>query len=212
MSDEIAPVTDAPAAGATDVPVTQPDVPLTPVDPAPERDRATPTPATSETSETSATSGTSAAPTRASRRLALVAGLGHLARFAITVALLAAGVALGVATFQSRQVVATPAVPGGPDTAGIPAPAIVQELANALAANDSDRIRAAVPGSPYGLLTNEMGDWSFSAVTGVVTLGTYQDESRTATELIIRGRTADGSAVLTNLIVHAEDGLIVNFR
>jgi hypothetical protein len=203
MSDEIAPVTDAPAAGTADVPVTQPDVPAIPASPGPERESAIVAPVTSEAP---------AAPTRAPRRLAMMAGLGHLARFVLTVALLAGGVALGVAAFQSRQVVATPAVPGGPDTAGIPAPAIVQELANALASNDSDRIRAAVPGSPYGLLTNEMGDWSFSAVTSVVTLGTYQDESRTATELIIRGRTADGSAVLTNLIVHAEDGLFVNFR
>ncbi len=149
---------------------------------------------------------------RRGRRLVEAAGLLRIGRIAATVLLLGAGVALGVSAFRASQPVAAPPVAGDPVTAGIDAPAVVDELASALAANDTDRIRAAVPGSPYELLTREIETWSFSDVTSVDTLSTLRDDTRTATELVVHGRNASGGPVLINLIVHVDDNLIVTFR
>lgn len=146
------------------------------------------------------------------RRLALTASMARLGRLLVTIALLVLGGAIGVMAFQAREAPGTAPAAGDPATAGIAAPAVVLELADAMAANDTDRIRAAVPGDPYGLLTKEMGNWSFGEVTGVDALATYQDEGRTATELVVHGRTSSGSPLLINLIVHVEGGVIVNFR
>lgn len=146
------------------------------------------------------------------RRPALVAGLLRVLRLVVGVGLLVAGIAVGATLYQSTVV--APAAPpaGDPAVDGVEAPSVVHELAGALAANDSDRIRAAVPGEPYELLTNEMGNWSFDDVESVVVLGTFRDDTRTATALIVRGRNSDGSPILINLIVHTEDGVVVNIR
>ena len=146
------------------------------------------------------------------RRIGLAVDIARVARFVVAIALLAGGAALGASSFQARQAREPIAVSGDPATAGIATPAVVQEFRDALASNDTDRVRAAVPGEPYEQLTREMGTWSFSHVTVVETLATYQDEGRTATELVIRGRNVEGNPVLINLIVHAESGVITMFR
>jgi hypothetical protein len=146
------------------------------------------------------------------RRPALAAGLLRLARFAVTIVLLVGGIAFGAASYQASLPVPTVRPPGDPVTAGVEAPSAVRELAGAIAANDPDRIRAALPGEPYELLTNEMGNWSFDEVESVVLLGTVAEDELTATELIVRGRNTDGNPLLINLIVHTEGGVVVNIR
>ena len=50
-------------------------------------------------------------------------------------------------------------------------------------------------------------------VTSVETLATMQDGPRSATEIIITGRTAStGVPLVFNLVVHVTDNQIVNFR
>lgn len=146
------------------------------------------------------------------RRIGLAVDITRLARIVIAIALLAGGAALGAASFQAQQARQPITVTGDPATAGFAAPAVVQEFRDALASNDTDQVRAAVPGDPFEQLTKEMGTWSFSHITAVETLATYQDEGRTATELVIRGRNAEGGSILINLIVHAENGVITMFR
>ena len=135
---------------------------------------------------------------------------GRLVRFMVMVALLVGGVALGSASFQRSQPPAP--VAGDPVTAGVAAPPIVQEFVTALASNDPDAVRSAVPTDPYKLLTSEMQRWDFATVTSVETLSTYVDDPRSSTAIVLIGRTSGGNPVSINLIVHADAGKIVSFR
>ena len=101
---------------------------------------------------------------------------------------------------------------GDPSTGGVAAPAVVRELADALATNNSDSLRSAVSGDPYRLLAGEIQSWNMQGVTSVETLATMQDGPRSVTEIIITGRTAAGDPLVFNLVVHVTDNQIVNFR
>jgi hypothetical protein len=157
---------------------------------------------------TPAASAEAAPPSR--RRLALLAGFGRIVRFIVMVALLVAGVALGSASFQRSQPPAP--VAGDPVTAGIVPPPIVQEFVTALASNDPDSIRSAVPTDPYKLLAAELQRWDFATVTSVETLSTLDDGPRSSTAIVLIGHTSGGNPVSINLIVHADAGKIVSFR
>ena len=124
--------------------------------------------------------------------------------------LFAGGVALGVAAYQRTR--PAPPLIGDLSTGGVVAPPVVKELTDALAKNDSDSLRSAVSGDPYRLLAGEMQSWNMQGVTSVETLATMQDGPRSATEIVITGRSADGAPVVFNLVVHVTDNQIVNFR
>jgi hypothetical protein len=200
--------TAAPEAPAPPLVPSTPAAPATPADPVAATAATAAAPAT-PADPVAATAATAAAPA-GRRRLVLLAGLGRLARFIVLVALLAGGVALGYASFQRAQ----PPVPvaGDPVTAGVAAPPIVQEFVSALAGNDPDGIRSAVPTEPYKLFTNEMQRWDFATVTSVKTLSTVVDGSRSSTAIVLIGTTSSGNPVSINLIVHADAGKIVSFR
>jgi hypothetical protein len=125
-------------------------------------------------------------------------------------ALFIGGVAIGVNTYQRIQ--PPPPVVGDPSTGGIPTPPVVKELADALASNDADSLRSAVSGDPYRLLTGELQSWQIQGVTSVETLATMQDGPRSATEIIITGRSMSGDPRVFNLVVHVNDNQIVDFR
>jgi hypothetical protein len=144
------------------------------------------------------------------RRDAMARGLKRFLAFAFTVALLVGGVAIGYNRYLATQPVVQPV--GDPVTSGVQPTAAVQELVAALATNDADAIRSAVPEDPYKLLTNEMERWSFGEVAAVETLSTYVDGPRTSTAVILRGTSTDGSPVAINLVVQTLDGAIVSFR
>ena len=144
------------------------------------------------------------------RRASFARGMKRILAVAFTVLLLVGGVAIGYNRYLANQPVQQPV--GDPVTSGVqPAPA-VQELVAALATNDADAIRSAVPPDPYKLLTNEMERWSFGEVAAVETLSTYVDGPRTSTAVILRGTSTDGSPVAINLVVQTMDGAIVSFR
>jgi hypothetical protein len=189
-----------PAAPGVPATTAAPEAPAPPLVP--------PVPATPATPATPAASAEAALASR--RRLALLAGFGRVVRFIVMVALLVAGVALGSASFQRSQPPAP--VAGDPVTAGIVPPPIVQEFVSALASNDPDAIRSAVPTDPYKLLAAELQRWDFATVTSVETLSTLDDGPRSSTAIVLIGHTSAGNPVSINLIVHADAGKIVSFR
>ncbi len=148
--------------------------------------------------------------TRPGRRIRIKSWAVRLATFAFTVALFAGGVALGGLAFDRSQ--PPPPNVGDPSTGGVATPAVVRELTDALATNNSDSLRSAVSGDPYRLLAGEMQSWNMQGVTSVETLATMQDGPRSVTEIIITGRTAAGDPLVFNLVVHVTDNQIVNFR
>jgi hypothetical protein len=141
----------------------------------------------------------------------VMAGLGRFARLTVMIAVFAGGVAYGYTSFQSNQPVVTAPV-GDPVTAGVQPPLVVMEAIAAIASNDADRIRSAVPGDPYKLLTSELQRWDFQEVTSVETLSTFVDGTRSSTEIVIVGRATTGNPININLVVHAQGGQIVSFR
>jgi hypothetical protein len=144
------------------------------------------------------------------RRRRIRAWILQLAVVAFAIALFVGGLALGGAVYQRVQ--PPPTQVGETATGGIAAPAVVAELAEALASNNADSLRSVVSGAPWRLLTGELQSWNMQGVTSVETLATMQDGPRSATAIIIKGTSADGSPLVFNLIVHVDDNQIVNFR
>jgi hypothetical protein len=134
----------------------------------------------------------------------------RMATFALTLALLASGVALGAAAFQRTQ--PPPVTVGDASTGGVAAPPVVKELTDALQTNNADSIRSAVSTGPYEKLAAELQQWDIKGVTSVETLATMQDGTRSATEIIIRAKTSAGNPLIINLVVHVDANKIVNFR
>jgi hypothetical protein len=134
----------------------------------------------------------------------------RLASLAMTLLLLAGGGAIGAAIFQRTQ--PPPILVGDVSTGGVDAPPVVKELTDALTTNNADSIRSAVSTGPYEKLAAELQQWDIQGVTSVETLATMKDGPRTATEIIIRAKTADGNPLIINLVVHVADNKIVNFR
>lgn len=144
------------------------------------------------------------------RRARLALGAWRIARPLMSLGLLVVGIALGAALFGAVQPKDPVVVAGNPGT--VAPPAAVQEFISALAANNSDAVRAAVPPDPYRLLAGELTARSYQEITSVDTLGTVMDGTRSATEIIIHGTASGGQNIVVNLVVHADNGVIVNFR
>jgi hypothetical protein len=150
-----------------------------------------------------------AKPVRRFRARALVVGR-RLLRLVLTLSLFGAGVYLGWRSFVDNRPVTE--VVGDPAVIGNPTPAIVAELAAAIAADDADAIRAALAPEIFSNYTADLQNFGIATVEGVDTLGTYVDDNRTATVLVIHGRDADRNAFNVNLVVITQDGQIVRLR
>ena len=145
------------------------------------------------------------------RSLAIVAGLTRVLRFALVLAGFGFGVLLGYQYFLTSQPAPTGQVVD-PATAGnLPAP-VVREFIAAVARNDADAIRSAVPATPYKALTAEMSRWEINKVTSVETLATFEDGQRTATAFVMIGRDGSQNPVAINLVVETQAGNIVGFK
>lgn len=172
---------------------------------------AAPAPVPADVTATDAATAGAIAPVRRPRRLAVMAGLTRLLRFAAMLALLTVGAAIGHQSFLTSQPAPTGPV-ADPATAGnLPAP-VVREFIAAVGRNDADAIRSAVPASPYKSLTAEMARWEIHEVTKVETLATYEDGKRTATAFVMIGRDSSKNPVAINLVVETEAGNIVGFK
>ena len=156
-------------------------------------------------------STTDTAPKGISRRKAAARGGIRLVQFVFGVALFVVGVWIGTLIFQANQKPSDVAAAGGISN-GIPAPPVVQEFADALARGGPDAVRSSMTTDVFALLTNELDRWSYATITKVDVLGTAQDGPRTATGLILTGRTTDGRTMWINLVVHTDDGKISTLR
>ena len=150
-----------------------------------------------------------ALPARRTRTMALALGR-RFVRLAFVVALLALGAGMGWQVYQNARPV--PVVIGDPAVVGVPTPEIVAELANAIAADDSDAIRAALSPEIFSSYAADLQGFGIARVESVDTLGTYAAGPRTATELVLHGRDAQRTAFSINLVVLTENGLIVRLR
>lgn len=140
---------------------------------------------------------------------AAVAGR-RLLRFVFAGALLAGGIYLGYQTFlQNRP---APAIVGDPAVFDSTTPAVVEDLAAAIGADDANAIRVALTAEMFSSYTSDMERFGISRIGSVETLGTYTDGARTATALVILGQTVDGNPFTINLVVIAQDGQIVRLR
>ncbi len=149
-----------------------------------------------------------APPARRRRRLAL--GMWRIARPLLSLGLLVIGIALGVTTFGAVQPKDPTVLADSPSA--VQPPAAVLEFITALAANNPDALRAAVPADPYRLLAGELQMRGYQEISSVDTLGTILDGDRSATEIVIHGSAGGGQGLVINLVVHAQNGVIVNFR
>ena len=147
---------------------------------------------------------------KTSRRRRLAVGTWRVLRPILSLGLLVIGIVIGANAFTAVQP-KDPAIIADAPTS-IQPPAAVREFISALAANNSDALRASVPADPYRLLAGELETRGYQEVTSVDTLGTIMDGQRSATEIVIHGSANGGQGLVVNLVVHADNGVIVNFR
>jgi hypothetical protein len=150
-----------------------------------------------------------AAATRRSGAVAMVT-VRRLLRAAFAVALFGLGVVAGQRAYTLSQPPAP--VVGDPGIADVPPTAIVAELANAIAAEDNDAIRAAMTQEIFDGYTSELQQYGIAGVERVESLGTFVDGPRSATMLVLHARTVDGNPFTLYLVVQTQDGVIVRLR
>jgi hypothetical protein len=107
-------------------------------------------------------------------------------------------------------------------TAGETTPISVHALIQALSRNDLDAARTSVSPlrndqgevitDPYRWLAGELQAMRLQAVSRVQLVGTFVDGQRTATAIVISGRSTQGADVSRQLIVQTLNGNIVSFR
>ena len=162
-----------------------------------------------ETTAAAPAAAAEAAQAKSDRLSALVVGR-RLLRLALTAVILAAGVYAGWQVYTTSR----PAAPvvGDPMVGGAPTPAIVSELANAVAADDSDSIRAALSPEIFASYTAELQTYGISGVNGVEILGTYADGPRSASMIIINARNPATDSFTLFFVIVTENGRIVKLR
>jgi hypothetical protein len=144
-----------------------------------------------------------------SRRPMLVAWTRRLVILIVSVALLVAGVWLGSSTFQRTRT--APAAGGATVSTQQPAD-VAKEFIAALASGDSDAMRSSLSQQPNIDLTAEFTKFGIKKVTGVETLGTSVDGTRSATEVLLHTVNTDGNPFEINLIILVNGNQIEGFR
>jgi hypothetical protein len=86
------------------------------------------------------------------------------------------------------------------------------EFITALGSNDADGLRSSLDVQPHADLTSEFKRFDIQKVTGVETLGTSVDGTRSATEILVRSVKTDGLPFDVNLVILVNNGKIEGFR
>jgi hypothetical protein len=149
---------------------------------------------------------------RSGRRFDRARRIGAKVRPIFLVVLFVGGLAIGIETFQltKPQVREAAHVQDVAPSADVP-PAI-QSLAAALRADDRKMLATVVPPKPYGLLAGELARMDMASISYVEILGTYPSQDFTVTQVFIIGADSTGSATATNILVHLQNGHIVDIR
>jgi hypothetical protein len=192
------PETQAAAEGAVWAGLTEPALPTQPE---------SPSQATAEP-----TASAAAAVPVSGRRFDRARRIGARLRPIFVIALFVGGLAIGIGTFQLTRPQAreTAHVQDVAPSADVP-PAI-QSLAAALRADDRKMLATIVPPKPYGLLAGELARMDMASISYVEILGTYPSQDFTVTQVFIVGADSTGSATATNILVHLQNGHIVDIR
>jgi len=159
---------------------------------------------------TAAADATPAEPARPRRRTIVFAATRRVASFLFAVALFVGGILIGITGFGATRPVAV--VPGDVVITRDPPPPVTVEFITALTSNDADALRSSLEKQPHIDLTGEFERFGIQRVTGVETLGTEVDGTRSATEVLMRAENSDGLAFAINLVILVDGGQIEGFR
>lgn len=202
-ADEVAAATQAVAAeAATAEPVASADA-VTPAE----------TVTTAEAvAATQAASADAPAVSGPGRRERAAVFLRRFAVFALAVALLVGGVALGATIFQRTRPPAD-VVPAGQVGITAEQPALVaQEFIGALRANDFDAMRSAMEPEAALNFNDEIERRGVMTIDKVEVLGTHVSGPRSATEILMQYKNDQDLPLAINLVILVDGGKIEGFR
>jgi hypothetical protein len=136
----------------------------------------------------------------------------RFAVFALAVALLVGGVALGSVIFQ-RARPAADVVPAGQVGTTAEQPALVaQEFIGALRANDFDAMRSAMQPEAALHFNDEIERRGVMTIDKVEVLGTHVAGPRSATEILMQYKNDQDLPLSINLVILVDGGKIEGFR
>ena len=161
-----------------------------------------------------ATQAASDAPADSSprRRERVTSVMRRLGAFAIAVALLVGGIALGSTIFQMTRP-ATDVVPAGQVGTTADQPALVtQEFITAMRASDFDALRSSLQQEAAIHFEDEIQRRAVKSIDRVEVLGTHVFGERSATEILMQYKTDEDIPRSINLVILVDGGKIEGFR
>jgi hypothetical protein len=136
----------------------------------------------------------------------------RFAVFALALALLVGGVALGAAIFQSTRPPST-ATPAGQVGTTTEQPALVaQEFIAALRANDFDAMRSSLEAEAAIHFADEIERRGVMTIDKVEVLGTHVAGAMSATEILMQYKSDEDVPRSINLVILVDGGKIEGFR
>lgn len=136
----------------------------------------------------------------------------RVATFAVGVALLVGGIALGVTVFQSTRAAST-VPPAGQVGTTTEQPALVaQEFIAALRASDFDAMRSAMQPEAALHFNDEIERRGVMTIDKVEVLGTHVAGPRSATEILMQFKNDQDLPLSINLVILVDGGKIEGFR
>jgi hypothetical protein len=146
------------------------------------------------------------------RRERVTTFLRRFAVFALAVALLVGGIALGATIFQMTRP-ASDVVPAGQVGTTAEQPALVtQESIGALRANDFDAMRSSMQPEAALIFNDEIERRGVMKIDRVEVLGTHVAGPRSATEILLQYKTDEDLPLAINLVILVDGGKIEGFR
>lgn len=146
------------------------------------------------------------------RRERVATFMRRFAVFALAVALLVGGIALGATIFQRTRPVGD-VVPLGQVGTTAEQPALVaQEFIGALRANDFDAMRSAMQPEAALNFNDEIERRGVMSIDKVEVLGTHVAGQRSATEILMQYKTDEDLPLAINLVILVDGGKIEGFR
>ena len=161
-----------------------------------------------------ATDAASDAPADASprRRERVTSVMQRLGVFAIAVALLVGGIALGSTIFRMTRP-ATDVVPAGQVGTTAEQPALVtQEFIAAMRTSDFDALRSSLQPEAAIHFEDEIQRRAMKSIDKVEVLGTHVFGERSATEILLQYKTDEDIPRSINLVILVDGGKIEGFR
>ncbi len=146
------------------------------------------------------------------RRERVATVMRRFAVFAVGVALLVGGIALGATIFQSTRAASTLAPPGQLGTTTEQPALVAQEFISALRANDFDGMRSSLQGDAVVHFGDEIERRGVIKIDRVEVLGTHVAGQQSATEILMQYKNDGDIPLSINLVILVDGGKIEGFR